>query len=383
MNPYDFVPLDMGHKPQRRKPIWHSVLTRGGNQKLYSGHLHVYIAAETPLFIRDADTSVQNPKSPGTHIRNKSNEYIIPGTSIKGMLRNVVETLCGGCMTVFRMPREYTRNPIPQDFDRCTNNTLLCTSCRIFGMIGQRKPGQHEIDVFLGKVNISDAYAYEDTLDFYHSIYTAVLDTPKPRHRAFYLDNDGRFIAGRKYYFHHADPPRTENRLLEIRNRPGEYRNQYIKPLDKDTEFSARIDFTNLEADEFAALLLAITLQPDMRHKIGYGKPIGLGSIQLTPTALKLVDYKTRYTAFRSGAGITHYNINEISDLLDKQLASFDAEVHTAFHNFRSRPSLQHLHRIWQWPPDDSAVYSYPSQRWFKDNPRAHIADTIDLYPGD
>ncbi len=35
-----------------------------------------------------------------------------------------------------------------------------------------------------------------------------------------------------------------------------------------------------------------------MRHKIGYGKPMGLGSVELRPVSLTLVDYSTRYTSY-------------------------------------------------------------------------------------
>src|SRR5947208_2955270 len=101
MNPYDFVPLDTGHPPVRRKPIWHNALAPAATEsgKLYSGHLYVYIRAETPLFIAASASSVQDPAYPGEHIRNKAGEQIIPGTSLKGLLRSVVETLCSGCLT--------------------------------------------------------------------------------------------------------------------------------------------------------------------------------------------------------------------------------------------------------------------------------------------
>ncbi|MBV9228199.1 MAG: hypothetical protein JOZ18_02710 [Chloroflexi bacterium] len=381
MNPYDFVPLDTDHPPRRQRPVWHHTLVPGtiGSSKLYSGHLYLYIKAETPLFIHDTTSSMQDPDYPGQHLRNRWDEYIIPGTSIKGLLRTVVETLCSGCMTVFRTPQEYTHNPLPKDFSYCQQNTSLCISCRLFGMM---QKGQRNAEVFLGKVNIGDAQAYENNPEFYGSIYTAVLDGPKPRHRAFYLDEQGRYIAGRKFYFHHPGEPRTESRLIAIRN-TDKYRNQHIEPLAIGTDFYSRIDFTKLEADEFAALLLAIMLRPDMRHKIGYGKPIGLGSIQLLITRLQLVDYSERYKNFHAGRGITTYEGDSLTNLLNKQMASEDKNVNTAWRDFSSRPSLQHLHRIWQWDLDSSVVYSYPSQRWFKDNPQARIVATRNLYPGE
>lgn len=385
MNPYDFVPLDTQHPPQRRRPVWHHVLASTGTHpsKLYSGHLYLYIKTETPLFIRDGN-SPSDPRALKAHICNKAGKQIIPGTSLKGLLRSVVETVCNGCMTVFHMPLEYTHNPVPPGFAYCTSNTSLCIACRLFGMM---PAGQRNAEVFLGKVNIGDAEVYEDSLNFYEPIYTAVLDTPKPRHRAFYLDLQGRYIAGRKFYFHHNGEPRTAQQLLEIRNKPGEYRNQYIEPLDTDVEFEARIDFSNLEADEFAALLLAVTLQRfkrwDMRHKIGYGKPIGLGSIRIDATKLCLVDYATRYTSRSANRGITEYGLDKVTTLVQEHMASLDPQIHEAWMRFSSLSSLEHLYHIWQWPPERTVEYAYPSQKWFKEHAQARIKNTSGLYPGE
>jgi len=374
MNPYDFVPIDTQHPPERRRPVWHNALAPDNTHpsKLYSGYLYLYIKAETPIFIRHADSSMQNPDRPGKHIYNKDGDYIIPGSSIKGILRTVVETLCRGCLTVINRD-----SPVPGGFAPCDNNTSLCISCRLFGMMQRQK----QAEVFLGKVNIGDAIAFDHDPDYHNPLYTAVLDAPKPRHRAFYLDEQSRFIAGRKFYFHN-EKLLTEKRLIPIPNRDT-YRNQYIQPLAVGTDFSSRIDFTNLEADEFAALLFAMQLQEDMRHKIGYGKPIGLGSVQLNVTNLQLVDYANRYKEFRAGRGISYYRGDALSNLFDDQMTSIDPQINAAWNRFKSLPALSQLHRIWQWPSDDSVEYAYPSQRWFKANPQAHIKDTRDLYPGD
>lgn len=385
MNPYDFIPLDMQHPPVRQEPVWHNVLK--SVDRLYSGHLYVEIKAEMPLFIPNTNTSMFDPAYPypdypQKHICNNAGHYIIPGMSLKGLLRSVVETLCNGCLRVFHLPAGYRDDALPAAFAACWNNKLLCLACRLFGMMqGDQKNAQ----VFRGKVTIGDACVYGDTLSFHEPIYTAIMEAPKPRHRAFYLDPTERFIAGRKFYFHHSRLT-TEYKLIEVRNRSEEasekskrFRNQYIQPLKTGAIFEARIDFTNLEADEFAALLLAITLQPDMRHKIGYGKPIGLGSVHMEVVELTLLDYATRYTEFRSDRSITHYNRDEITSLLHYQMASFDKRVNAAWLSFRSQPSFEHLHRIWMWPPDSSVVYRYPSRDWFTRHSQARIAETRDL----
>src|SRR6202011_6018463 len=105
-----------------------------------------------------------------------------------------------------------------------------------------------------------------------------------------------QYIAGRKFYFHHSPD-------VEPLSAPGpvyfgsKLADRFIQPLDYNTQFHFRVDFTGLEADELGALILAVALEKDMRHKIGYGKPLGLGSVYLFPTHLTLVDYATRYTS--------------------------------------------------------------------------------------
>src|SRR5439155_16098801 len=204
----------------------------------------------------------------------------------------LAETLGNGCLTLFDSQYErgtvnYGRK-VPESFQKCGNNTNLCIACRTFGMLKDRTSG-----VFLGKVNIGDACTYEDKINRYKPIYTKPLMEPKPHHDSFYLDETGKHIAGRKYYFHHSPElePLTERGPIYFGTRPA---NRYIQPLDYDTEFHFCVDFTNLEENEFAALLLAITLEKGMRHKIGYAKPLGLGSMALKPTSMTLVDYSTR-----------------------------------------------------------------------------------------
>lgn len=372
MNPYEFVPIDEAHRPELRWPVWHHVLTSDSAhpEKLYSGHLYVDIKTETPLFI-GTDFSGRDPRQFREHIRNKAGQFIIPGTSIKGLLRTVVETVCNGCLTIYG-DRLY---PAPAGFASCQDNTRLCIACRLFGMMARQK----NPPVFLGKVSPEDALAYQDDLAFHKPIYTAVLDNPKPQHRAFYLNARGA-IAGRKFYFHQSRL-QTLDRLLPIRGKPDQYRNQYIKPIDTGSWFYGRINFRNLEADEFAALLLALILEPDMRHKIGYGKPIGLGSIWINITDMTLVDYTTRYTGSRSNPtrGIATYDRDQVTELVEKQMASFDAEIHAAWLRFRSQPGLSHLRRIWEWEPDPMVEYFYPEKAWFDAHSTAPIEATRNL----
>ncbi len=370
MNPYDFARIDWSKAPERRRPIWHHRLVSQDKQHLYSGQLEVDVYTETPFFISDPRTTPADPKKPAQNIQNARGEYIIPGSSLKGMLRDLVETLGNGCLTLFdgsyeRGKINYNRET-PSAFQRCSNNTELCIACRTFGMLKERTRG-----VFLGKVNIGDAVADSDKVHKYRAIYTKPLMEPKPHHASFYLDEDRQHIAGRKYYFHHSPDiePLTETGIILMGGKPA---NRYIQPLDYDTQFHFRLDFTNLESDEFAALLLAIVLEEDMRHKIGYGKPLGLGSISLRPTGMTLVDYATRYTQPSAERGKTPFDSETLWPYIDEHITEFSRTklAHTA---------MEDLRRIWQWPPEPGIDYHYPSKRdWFdtEESIGKRIADT-------
>lgn len=358
MNPYDFVRIDWKWPPERKRPMWHHRLTGQDGQRLYSGHLELDIYAETPLFIADPRANSYDPRRPAQSIKNGQGEYIIPGSSLKGMLRNVVETLGNGCLTLFDGHYERGRvnydREVPKEFHHCSDNANLCIACRIFGMLNERARG-----IFLGKVNIGDAIVYPDKIRLYDAIYTQPLLEPKPHHASFYLDESRSHIAGRKFYFHHSpdQEPLTDRKQVYMGGKPA---NRYIQPLDIDTQFHGCINFTNLTSDEFEVLLLAIVLEKDMRHKIGYGKPLGLGSIYLYPTRLQLVDYTVRYTQpGTSGISIHDEEHKTLWPLINEHLDAF-------YERHPSHDTLDDLRRIWRWPPDPDVDYYYPSKRdWF------------------
>ncbi len=368
MNPYDFVRIDWNKPPERHRPVWHDRFVAQGAQQLYSGHIDVDVYAETPIFEPErANERAFDPRLPAQFMKNGQGEYIIPGSSLKGMLRTVVEALGNGCLTLFdgdyERHRVDYRPKVPREFNRCDRSDNLCIACRTFGMLNRGS-------VFLGKVNVGDAVAYPEKVYVYeHPVYTTPLMEPKPRHASFYLDESGGHIAGRKFYFHHYG----DMEALE-RGRQGQY-NRYIQPLDKDTVFHFRVDFTNLEEGEFGALLLSLTLEEDMRHKIGYAKPLGFGSVQLFPTSMTLIDYATRYKPGSTDNGKRPFEGDALWAKMGEHTVRF-SETQLV------QVAMDDLHYIWGWPPDPDMDYYYPSKsKWF-DTPASNgkrIADTVDV----
>jgi cold shock CspA family protein/CRISPR/Cas system CSM-associated protein Csm3 (group 7 of RAMP superfamily) len=108
---------------------------------------------------------------------------------------------------------------------------------------------------------------------------------------------------GRKFYLHHApagEPWRTmateeEDRASDPAAGPAASRKTAAKLLARGQDFVFEIAFDNLSAYELGLLLFALKPSRGFRHKLGLGKPIGLGSVEVKPEALHIVDRRRRY----------------------------------------------------------------------------------------
>lgn len=351
MNPYDFVPINWEKSPQRCRPSSHDRFSG------VSGEIKGTITAETPIFIFHSPRRDDGSAEP--FIRNAKNQCIIPGSSLKGLFRNLVETIGNGCFLLFDGDYEYDRrtrrhrvrygSKLPKDFKKC-NTADLCIACRMFGMTKDSNL------LLLGKVLFNDAV--EVKICEHSSIYTISLMGPKPRHRAFYLDTAGKLIAGRKFYFHQPAGIQTE------RAKSGY--NQYITPIDQGSQFKFSVQFTNLESVELQTLLYTLNLEPNMRHKFGYGKPAGLGSVHFNITKLTVIDYTSRYI---TNQGTAEYEGKALKVYLSGQTRMFTDDM--------ASPTLNALRRIWQWDPNDPTDHHYPDQDWFDENSNVSIRDTL------
>lgn len=70
-----------------------------------------------------------------------------------------------------------------------------------------------------------------------------------------------------------------------------------VKPVKGGAVFYFHIDFSNLSTAELAALIFAVRPYLEYWHKLGLGKPLGLGTVRLDPVGLFLVDRANRYSA--------------------------------------------------------------------------------------
>ena len=345
MNPYHFVPL--GPSGQRRKVKTHESFQDE------SGSFTCQLTARTHLFTAASHNGGgeghQNLKS----VRGKDGKPLIPGSSLKGVVRSVAEALSGSCLTL--PTRLDYGNGVsyrtPGGFQRCESKEQLCPACRIFGAMSRN-------GTFLGKIGISDAMAEGEI-----AVETLTLESlmqPKPRHRVWYGDprqtNDMR---GRKFYYHRPQGARTTTRR-------GKY-NKTVETVKPSTVFGFSVDYTNLAKDELALLVFALVLEPEMCHKLGMGKPVGLGSAKIEIVEWKQHNLRARYEHLGGGTSILQ------ADALTDEIERWTNRYHDLFAKWED--SLDHLRRIWRWDPNTTEEVKYPKQEWFRNNPTAPIED--------
>ncbi len=150
-------------------------------------------------------------------------------------------------------------------------------------------------DQFAGRVFFEDAKMKKDE-GHYDELSPRILSTPKPTTVQHYLEqvngkdladwNNETDIRGYKLYWHRKTPQEVDYGWKATEAEFEKAKSQYtkIKPVHKGSTFSGRIRFENLSDIELGALLFVLDLKPGYAHKIGMGKPLGLGSIRITPT---------------------------------------------------------------------------------------------------
>jgi len=263
--PYDFVPFPK-ERPNREQGAGQDKL----DTRLLSGTLELTLHTLTPVhvglgysdFIKAGNQEYLAALQASKPIREEGTtrrRYLIPGSSIKGAVRSLVEAITRSCI---RITQGRHRPYIPQGYGGCMSVNDLCIACRLFGA-----------QDYQGHVSFEDAVAPKGSLVL---LGTPLLWTPARGGRGLpprYLQ--GNQARGRKFYRHARPPSGVDPRAC----------------IKSGAELPLRIHFLNLSEAELGVLLTALGQHPDHRFpiKLGGGKPVGLGSVQVIPQRINLL----------------------------------------------------------------------------------------------
>jgi len=133
-------------------------------------------------------------------------------------------------------------------------------------------------------------------------------------------DDDAK-IRGYKLYWHRKTSSDSKDKYSwnegeEIQN---DTQHTVIRPVKENKKFKGRIRFENLSREELGALLFVLYLPENCHHKLGMGKPLGLGSVKISPE-LFIIDKKKSYQKLfndeQSNFFISHEKIEKPSEFI-------------------------------------------------------------------
>ena len=353
----DFDPLECGLSHDSLKP------------DLWTGHLPIKLTTVTPLVLPKTDG--EDRSSTEHHTYDVLNH--LPESSLRGMLRSAYEVVTNsryGCFKnderlPYRLGKEktkYEKSPkdlLDSSLTPADTMSKLSPADRLFGWVPQESgSGQG----YKGRIRIvCEDGARPEIIEEFNggTLPLAILGQPKPAQSRFYVAKDdrgdpqddgiskaqagyseGKGLRGRKQYWHHkgleADKasdywkPSVEDRTQQQSNgRYQEYRRPdkngkpqtdpqnrsirgWIKP---NTVFKVSLYVQNLQTEEIGALLWLLSLSEGHYFRLGYGKPLGFGSVRMEVDEKRCVngclplgtgeEWKNYYAAFDASSPAT------------------------------------------------------------------------------
>lgn len=300
--PYVLVDFAAGQL-KRAEPIGHEAI----DDRQLTGEIEIYLIARTPVQVASGSLDVvktaqgEEVVAQGSSVAHYTAEGavrrvpVIPGSSLKGALRSLVEALSPSCVAV---SSGATRFSIPRPLSRCARVESLCPACRLFGMSGAGH------DNYLGQVSIEDAVLVPNQGGLV-LVRTPLLWAPARGRSGLpgrYLR--GQVARGRKAYLPSRPAAGPDARLV----------------LKTGSVLKTTLHFENLSPAELGLVITALGLHPDYRFlpKIGAGKPVGLGSVEVAVMAVRLQG-SIAQTGRLGGPGVRYSG----DDALRKQFASW------------------------------------------------------------
>ena len=219
-----------------------------------------------------------------------------------------------------------------------------------------------------------------------------ILSTPKPPSAALYFyKSQGRDAAsqyikktelgsgpdqhlpkGRKFYAHHAVPPELfESPDAPWRSHKGDgdrddKQRMMVGPVKAGARFCFRIHFENLSPEDLGLLVAALRPAPQVRYKLGLGRPLGLGTVRLDPSrTAKRVDFAARYdpanVAEQLRAHLRDLPVTVPVNLVDSAFLALTAKQYAGV-------EYPKVNRTAQWPVVQPADGESKLFEWFAAN---------------
>jgi CRISPR/Cas system CSM-associated protein Csm3 (group 7 of RAMP superfamily) len=287
-------------------------------EPLLTGNIALRLKAETEVFVSSGIIAMSQDVAHQTTrdiplVKTaiwKDNLLVIPGSSLKGVVRSIYEaiTLSCLCKVTKRYKGQNKKNieiNIADGFQECKidikkqEKQEVCPACRIFGAMG-----------WIGLIRFTDAVCEQEgcKTDFVPS-----LREPNKKLSKYYDKDQDKKVNKRKFYY------------LEKQSESQEKRGIDVQQAKSGHTFQAELHFMNLCLAELGTLF--IVLGQDKNHpislKVGGGKSVGRGAMTVEVTQVEKVTggntLSQRYSSYElSGTDII--TDNQLVDFINKAI---------------------------------------------------------------
>lgn len=333
-NPYDFVRLE-----DKANTTIAPDFRRATN---YSGVITYSLYTLTPVVVNEVPPSQSSGK-----FARLGKEHVIPATSLKGMFRSVYEVVTNSNMGMLKhnvgknqssyQMKDSKSSPTPAEalFGAARDNAAEGTGA---GRILFR-------DITVPKL---------ETIKI-----PRPLGGPRPGYKSFYFftppNSEEQRILGRKFYYHQRFEVNSNGVTVEA--------------ILQNTNLDGKLHFIDLTKEELEALVYTLVLEWDeqneqgllLAHKLGYGKPLGLGSVRIQIIRLEVEKSDTRETI---PARFLSYGESTTEDWTDHVPSLRDAARASWLGRPQGKWSYKDFTIIARW--QDTELFRYPDFAFFE-----------------
>ena len=279
------------------------------DRQLLSGEIHLTMTARTPVLVGSGKPEKEGDCTVSTFFRNGQKQYAIPGSTIRGLVRQNMQILGLGLVRVGRNDEIadvfYRHNirlekGLPQCHQKVSfREDVMDYPNSILGFVGKQKP----------------LYCYRSRVSF--GELTAV-GTPKE------LNTIKVVLKSPSDYFIDKQPNGTftlpGTRQFPLKNPTGyaPYRaRQGIRPLNTGTQFSGVIRYRNLHPDELGLLLWCLKLENGCFQTVGMAKSYGYGRMAVEIDKLVEYDFTQLYSSLIPATPAPTDSVRRVAQLID------------------------------------------------------------------
>lgn len=300
--PYEFIPL-LGKEDYKEDSV------------KFTGKIKVRVTTLTPLYIMRAEIWKEENEKLIKRFYNINNEYIIPGSTLKGAVRTIAQSVSYSCINTSQS-RKLIKNGSK------TNDKCNCIVCRTFGRMNYRS-----------KVTFKDC-KLENKEGKMFVKYIPKLMRPHPE-KEFYKDE--KIFRGIKFYHHGV------NEIVEKGKVP-------IEAVKPNSFFEGEVVFENLDINQLKLLCFSLGLDGSIQLKLGYDKPGYFGSCKVEALEAQRTtnDYKLNGSYEKFNASI-----------LAAQWGENDNNISTNISKLRNILSYKNAEKISEWNVFNKGNRSY------------------------